>query len=74
MNTTRTVVFFLFWVALLADCFLIIFQMTDYRIYTKTLLAPLILIGIYLDGINTKRLPYLYKNTPRSSYIDWHLS
>jgi len=54
MNTTRTVVFFLFWVALLADCFLIIFQMTDYRIYTKTLLAPLILIGIYLDGINTK--------------------
>lgn len=54
MNTTRTLVFFLFWIALLADCFLIIIEKNDYRIYTKTLLAPLVLIGIYLEGMNTK--------------------
>jgi uncharacterized membrane protein YhhN len=54
MNTTRALIFFLFWIALLADCFLIITQKTDYRIYTKTLLAPLILIAIYLEGLNTK--------------------
>jgi uncharacterized membrane protein YhhN len=54
MNTTRVLVFFLFWVALFADCFLIITQKIEYRIYTKTLLAPLVLIGIYLEGQNTK--------------------
>src|SRR5215831_10813396 len=54
MNTTRAIVFFLFWIALLADCFLIITQKTDYRIYTKTLLAPLVLVAIYLEGMNTK--------------------
>src|SRR5690242_4429440 len=54
MNTTRAVVFFLFWMALLADCFLIITEKTDYRIYTKTLLAPLILVAIYIEGMNTK--------------------
>jgi hypothetical protein len=54
MNTTRTLIFFLFWVALLADGFLIITQKNDYRIYTKTLLAPLVLIAIYLEGLNTK--------------------
>jgi uncharacterized membrane protein YhhN len=54
MNTTRALVFFLFWIALLADCFFIITQKPDYRIYTKTLLAPLVLIAIYIEGLNTK--------------------
>jgi uncharacterized membrane protein YhhN len=54
MNTTRALVFFLFWIALLADCFFIITEKPDYRIYTKTLLAPLVLIAIYLEGLNTK--------------------
>jgi uncharacterized membrane protein YhhN len=54
MNTTRTLIFFLFWIALLTDCFFIITLKTDYRIYTKTLLAPLVLIAIYLEGLNTK--------------------
>src|SRR5215831_3206230 len=54
MNTTRALIFFLFWIALLADCFLIITLKTDYRVYTKTLLAPLVLIAIYLEGLNTK--------------------
>lgn len=54
MNTYRALIFFLFWMALLIDCFLIFTQKTEYRVYTKTLLIPLLMIAIYIEARNTK--------------------
>jgi uncharacterized membrane protein YhhN len=54
MNSLRFLLFFLFWLALLGDCFLIIIDHPEYRIYTKTLLAPLLLLAIYIESKDTK--------------------
>src|ERR1051326_1887071 len=57
MNTTRAVIFFLFWIALIADCFLIFTNHPQSRIYTKPLLAPLLMVVIYIEGRHTKHVP-----------------
>ena len=44
----------LFWLALLADCLLIINAQHEYRIFTKTLLVPILLIGVYQESKDTK--------------------
>lgn len=54
MKKTRLLLFSLFWLALLADCFLIISHRDEYRLYTKTLLVPILLIAIYSESLSTK--------------------
>src|SRR5918912_1447097 len=54
MNSYRALIFFLFWMALFIDCFLIFIQKTEYRVYTKPLLIPLLLIAVYIEARNTK--------------------
>jgi uncharacterized membrane protein YhhN len=54
MNSIRFFLFLLFWLALLIDCFLIALNHPEYRIYTKTLLAPLLLLTIYIEARDTK--------------------
>jgi uncharacterized membrane protein YhhN len=54
MNSYRALIFFLFWMALLIDCFLIFTQKTEYRVYTKPLLIPLLLVAIYIEARDTK--------------------
>jgi uncharacterized membrane protein YhhN len=44
----------LFWSLLIADCILIVKGLHDYRIYTKTLLIPVLLIGMYIASAETK--------------------
>ncbi|HRH50422.1 MAG TPA: lysoplasmalogenase [Panacibacter sp.] len=54
MKKTRLLLFSLFWIALVADCFLIISHHDEYRLYTKTLLVPILLISIYSEALTTK--------------------
>lgn len=54
MNSTRALVFFLFWMALLADCFFILTDHLNQRIYTKPLLVPLLLIAVYIEAQNSR--------------------
>lgn len=54
MNSSRALIFFLFWMALFIDCFLIFVNKTEYRVYTKPLLIPLLLVAIYVEARNTK--------------------
>jgi uncharacterized membrane protein YhhN len=54
MNSSRFLISFLFWLALLTDCFFIVTNNTAYRIYSKTLLAPLLLLIIYIESKDTK--------------------
>src|SRR2546423_186623 len=54
MNSSRFLISFLFWLALLIDCFFIVTDRTEYRIYTKTLLVPLLLLVIYIESKETK--------------------
>jgi len=44
----------LFYIALFSDCFFIITEHPEYRIYTKTLLVPLLLLLIYIEAKETK--------------------
>jgi uncharacterized membrane protein YhhN len=54
MNSSKFLISVLFWLALLIDCIFIITDHTAYRIYTKTLLVPLLLLGIYIESKETK--------------------
>jgi uncharacterized membrane protein YhhN len=54
MNTSRLILGFLFCLALLIDCFFIVTDRAEYRIYTKTLLVPLLLLTIYIESRETK--------------------
>ncbi|MBG9378189.1 lysoplasmalogenase [Panacibacter sp. DH6] len=45
---------FIFWGLLVTDCVLISQGLHDYRIYTKTLLVPVLLIGVYAASQETK--------------------
>jgi uncharacterized membrane protein YhhN len=56
MSGSRVLIFFLFWLALLIDCLLILLHKTQYRIYAKTLLAPLLLIAIFIEAGDTKHV------------------
>src|SRR5215813_312919 len=56
MKNTRALIFFVFWIALAADCFFIINEHPAHRIYTKPLLVPLLMLAIYLESRNTKHL------------------
>ena len=44
----------IFWLLLITDCILIIEGLHEYRIYTKTLLVPVLLIGLYTSSQETK--------------------
>jgi uncharacterized membrane protein YhhN len=44
----------LFWLILIVDCALILGGKNEYRIYTKTLLVPILLINIYSTSLETK--------------------
>src|SRR3954465_1254232 len=54
MNISKVLISFLFWLALLTDCFFILDNYSEYRIYTKSLLVPLLLLIIYLESKETK--------------------
>ena len=54
MKKLLPILFFLYWLVLLADCFLILNHYDEYRFYTKTLLVPLLLIAVYVSIENTK--------------------
>src|SRR5215210_7451322 len=54
MSNLRFFLFFLFWVALFNDCFFIFSNYQEYRLYTKTLLAPLLLIVIDFEAKDSK--------------------
>src|SRR3954465_10970918 len=54
MNSSKVLISFLFLLALLIDCAFIITDHPEYRIYTKTLLVPLLLLGIYIESKETK--------------------
>lgn len=54
MNSSKVLISVLFWLALLIDCFFIVTERTEYRIYTKTLLVPLLLLRIYIESKETK--------------------
>lgn len=54
MKISRLVITVLFWIALLVDCLLIINVQNEYRIFTKTLLAPLLLLSIFFEAKDTK--------------------
>ena len=44
----------LFWIILIVDCILIVSGNYEYRIYTKTLLTPILLVNIYSASLETK--------------------
>lgn len=54
MKNTEVVLAFIFWLLLIADCLLISSGYEEYRIYTKTLLVPVLLITIYVTSVETK--------------------
>jgi uncharacterized membrane protein YhhN len=54
MTSSRLIISCLFCLALLIDCFFIVTNRADYRIYTKTLLVPLLLLIIYIESRETK--------------------
>jgi len=54
MNSSKVLISFLFLLALLIDCVFIVTDRPEYRIYTKTLLVPLLLLGIYIESKETK--------------------
>jgi uncharacterized membrane protein YhhN len=54
MKSSEIVLAFIFWLLLVIDCVLILEGMPDYRIYTKTLLIPVLLISIYSTSLETK--------------------
>ncbi len=54
MSKLKLFLFFLFFLALAADCVLIFKNMDEYRAYTKTLLVPILLIAIFLESANTR--------------------
>lgn len=54
MKKSVYVLFIFFWLALIADCILILNGLDVYRIFTKTLLVPLVLIAIFIESSNTK--------------------
>jgi len=54
MNGSRVLIFFLFWLALITDCLFIFLHKIQYRIYAKTLLAPLLLVAIFIEANDTK--------------------
>lgn len=49
MKNIKYILFLLFWLILLADCYLIFKGNTESRIYTKPLLIPLLLLIIYFE-------------------------
>lgn len=54
MKSSEIVLAFIFWLLLVVDCLLILGGNHDYRIYTKTLLIPVLLISIYTTSLETK--------------------
>ncbi|QEC70026.1 lysoplasmalogenase [Panacibacter ginsenosidivorans] len=54
MKNSELILAILFWTFLVADCILMTEGLHEYRIYTKTLLVPILLIGIYTTSQETK--------------------
>src|SRR6476620_831865 len=54
MSKSKILISILFWLALANDCIFIVNDFPEYRIYTKTLLVPLLLLTIYVESKETK--------------------
>lgn len=54
MKSSTIFLLVLFWLILIVDCGLIMSGNNDYRVYTKTLLIPILLINIYSASVDTK--------------------
>jgi uncharacterized membrane protein YhhN len=54
MKSSEIVLASIFWLLLVTDCILILNGKLDFRIYTKTLLVPVLLISIYSTSLETK--------------------
>ena len=54
MKSSEIFLSILFWLILIIDCALILGGNNEYRIYTKTLLIPILLINIYTTSLETK--------------------
>ncbi|HNP22850.1 MAG TPA: lysoplasmalogenase [Panacibacter sp.] len=54
MKLSRLIIPLLFCLALLADCLMILNAQNEYRVFTKTLLVPILLAGIYIEAKDTK--------------------
>ncbi len=54
MNNWKIILFVLFGLVLFIDCFLIIKNLNQYRVFTKTLLVPVMLLAIFIESQNTK--------------------
>ncbi len=56
MKPLQRILFILFWLVLIADCFFVYYGTNDYRFYSKLLLVPLLLISV-LYSTNKTRHP-----------------
>ena len=54
MKSSEIFLSILFWLILIVDCSLILGGKNEYRIYTKTLLVPILLVNIYTNSLDTK--------------------
>ncbi|CAN5805127.1 hypothetical protein BH10BAC2_BH10BAC2_19180 [soil metagenome] len=54
MKSSEIFLAVIFWLFLVVDCMLILSGYHDFRIYTKTLLVPILLISIYTTSLETK--------------------
>ena len=54
MKNSERILAVLFWTFFIVDCIFMTKGLNDYRIYTKTLLVPILLIGIYTASQETK--------------------
>jgi len=54
MKSSEIFLSILFWLILIVDCSLILGGKNEYRIYTKTLLVPILLVNIYTTSLDTK--------------------
>lgn len=54
MKSSEKMLIILFWLLLIADCILIKERLQEYRVFTKILLIPVLLISIYIASKETK--------------------
>lgn len=54
MKRSEVILTVIFWLLLIADCVLILEGLNEYRLFTKILLVPVLLIGIYIASQETK--------------------
>lgn len=56
MKPLQRILFIVFWLVLIADCFFVYYDTDDYRFYSKLLLVPLLLVSV-LYSTNKTRHP-----------------